>query len=760
MVIALAALYVVVFGGIELEPVFSMSTPWRALAGLVVISGLRHYFVRSAPLHERIAGWMRSAAWTLLPLRCVAQAFERVTRMPPAQALHYFALTALAIAQPLFDVVAREPAFFVARNTTSGQLVGFVVILAVALPLLFILIEAVATRSHATAGNAVHFTLATALGVALVLPILKRGTELDTDPLIAVSLLTAVGCAFALLRLQAAQLFLTALSPAAIIVPVVFLANPDIRGAVVSADIAPVAASIESAPPIVLIVFDEFPTSSLMDAEREIDVGRYPNFARLAEDATWYRNASTVSSQTVWAVPAITTGKYPVELQAVPTLRYYPNNLFTMLSDSYEMTVFGRFLQLCAADTCTYDLEVHDTLWTLTADLAIVYAHIIAPAAIAEQLPTIVGDWRGFAQRRTRRDVDGERIRNDRAAEYERFLATITPDDSGRLYFLHSLSPHMPFQYVPSGTRYVAPDYQSHQENGEHLFVESDPWLPITLQQRHLLQLGFVDKFIGNLIDRLKAQNIYDEALIIITADHGTSFQDGLRRRARNIDNPADILTVPLIVKLPQQTAGSVSARVVETIDILPTIAEVLGARLPYEVDGQSLSSAPATPRPNRMFIQRNLERVRSETYAAQLEDPGLTQKLAHFGTGLYGLGPHAELVGQPLAGVEVGAALPQPHISLPRVTSLAAVNLEAPTLPLYVRGTIEGESPPRVSLGIALNGVIVATTVSYLEEGEWTFASMIPEDALVAGANEVEVVVLGVVNDENTSRKQLVVER
>ena len=58
----------------------------------------------------------------------------------------------------------------------------------------------------------------------------------------------------------------------------------------------------------------------------------------------------------------------------------------------------------------------------------------------------------------------------------------------------------MPFEYVPSGHRYDAPDYQGHEEGGERLFLNSDPWLPRVLQQRHLLQVGFVDRFVGKLL--------------------------------------------------------------------------------------------------------------------------------------------------------------------------------------------------------------------------------------------------------------------
>ena len=200
------------------------------------------------------------------------------------------------MAQPLFDVVSREPTFFVARNTTSGQLGAFVVIIGIALPLVLIAIEAIFTRLHAVAGNVVHVLLMTVFGSVLLLPLLKRAGGMDTIPLLAVCLVLAVGAAVGLQRSSVIQMFLTALSPAAVVVPALFLANPDIRGAVVGTDLAPIPAQVEHAPPIVIIVFDEFPTSSLLNSEREIDRNRYPNFARLADDATWFRNASTVSS--------------------------------------------------------------------------------------------------------------------------------------------------------------------------------------------------------------------------------------------------------------------------------------------------------------------------------------------------------------------------------------------------------------------------------------------------------------------------------
>ena len=755
LLLAVAALRVAILGGIRIGTFFSMSTPWRALVGLVIICGVRHYLIRTSPLHARLWGWLRSA-WSLLApfaLRCgrsSLSAFNRTTRMPTENTLHLFALAALAVAQPLFDVVSREPAFFVARNTTAGQLAGLVVILAVGLPLGLVAIEAIFARLHDEAGKVVHAELVTVLGIMTLLPVLKRLSGMDAVPLIAVSALLAALVAFAVHYYRAVQMFLTAMSPAAVVVPVLFLANPDIREAVVVADGAGNPAEVERAPPIVFVVLDEFPTNSLMNRDREIDRRVFPNFARLADDATWFRNASTVSSQTVWSVPAMVSGRYPVEPGAVPTLRYYPNNLFTMLSDSYEMTVFGRFLQLCPAGVCTYDLEVHDTLWDLAADLGVVYLHILAPESLAGDLPPIVGDWRGFADRRRFRDLEGDRRSNDRAVEFGRFLATITSDTSGRLYFLHTLTPHMPFEFVPSGARYRPPRYQGRQVGGARLFLNSDPWLPVVLQQQHLLQVGFVDTFIGNLVDRMQRLGIYDEALIIVTGDHGASWRHGERRRGRTDTNLADILLVPLFVKLPHQAEGAVSDRTVETVDIVPTIAEALGATVPYELDGRPLLDRSGPARLSRTFVQRNYERVRVETYAADLEDLGLEHKLLHFESGLYGVGPHGSWVGREVSSLEPpanGAVT----ATLANRSAFENVNRDSASLPVHVQGTFTADLVERVSVGISVNGVLVATTVSFLEEGEWMFASMIPEDVLVAGSNDVEVLVLGTVSADGT---------
>ena len=78
-------------------------------------------------------------------------------------------------------------------------------------------------------------------------------------------------------------------------------------------------------------------------------------------------------------------------------------------------------------------------------------------------------------------------------------------------------------------------------------------------------------------------------------------------------------------------------------------------------------------------------------------------------------------------------------------------VDVESHTLPLFVRGTMSDDIEERVSLAIAVNGVVVATTQSYLEHDEWVLASVILEEALTPGENDVQVFVV-----DGTGEKQV----
>jgi hypothetical protein len=760
----------------DVAPTAASGIPWAVLVGLGALSfGLRRAFSTKTQQAHRVSAIAIAVAMAIVwwlpgmsdrrvlvsPLvfwlmagvlfapglvgaaRLGLDVGARIWRRHPTtceRGAMFAGLIGMAVAQPVFDVLQGSPEFLVARNTTVLVAVTATALLVCGAPAVLLFIERALRAVAPGAGTVFTFVVVATLIALMVHPWLRHGEV--TDPTTMAGAAVAGGALIGWLawRARVMRRFLAALAPVAVVVPVWFFANPDVTGSLTPSLRDVQTPPLAQAPPIVLIVFDEFPIHSLLDADGQIDTVRFPGFGRLARNASWFREATAVSSETVWAVPAIASGRYPLTPRAVPTLRYYPDNLFTLLADRYTMHVFGRFLQLCPGDTCLRDLGgPSDGVFPLLADLAVVWLHIVLPTPLTEQLPPVTGDWRGFAREARWRTVDGRQVRNDRRGEFERFLAAIDTS-AERLYFLHTLLPHMPFEYVPSGRRYDAPDYQGRDENNQGLFVRVDAAYADAAHQRHLLQVGFVDTLVGQLIDRLGDLGIYDQALIIVTADHGASYREGMPRRTARTRNLADIMRVPLFIKRPGQTDGAIVDGVAESVDILPTIADVLGARLPFEVDGRTLLDGAGPERAAPTFIDRGVTRAsrREQTDWRPSSGVSMARRIARFGVGTYDPlyavpGTHA-LIGQSLDSYVTREGTIRVRLAAPE--TFRDVDLASDALPLHVRGRVFGRV--RQPLAVVVNGRIAATTTPYLEQGASVFATMIPEHALRAGSNDV----------------------
>ena len=664
-------------------------------------------------------------------------------------------LTALALAYPLLEVLSRSPEFFVARNTTVVQVFSLVSVICFLLPTFWFAVQLVWAGTRPRATTVAHTGLLTLLVMAMGMTWVNRVDYLQIWVGAAVVLVLGLLFVVGYRRTSAVPLFVTALSPAILVVPLWFSLNDAVRDAVIPTTEQVQTVEFDEVPPIVFVVFDELPLISLLDENLAIDTVRYPSLAALAKHSYWFRNTTTVSSETMWAVPAMVAGQYPFEQGAVPTRRYYPNNLFTVLSGQYEMTVFGRFLQLCPPSSCVHDQAMpEESLGRLLADASLISAHILLPEPVTRHLPTITGDWVGLARARAWRGREIGEAAEGRAAEFERFLEAIEPGADGRLYFLHSLLPHMPFEYVPSGHRYLAADYQGRQVEGKRLFEATDRAFVDVLYQRHLLQVGFVDRLVGRLVERLRSQGMYDDTLVVVTSDHGASYQPGLPRRMLTERNAADIALVPLLIKLPGQQIGVVSESNAQTIDILPTLADALSIELPFGIDGQSLFDRENQRGEVKWFVQRNLENVAVETLGdiRSLSQASLERKVSTFGTrsrrGLYALGRSVELLGMDVSAV-VGGRRNEVQITSSNLRFFDDVVRARPSLPLHVTGVLDTGRAEPIQLAVALNGTIAATTESYRQNGEWAFAAMLSAELLGDGRNEVTLFVIESENEE-----------
>jgi arylsulfatase A-like enzyme len=104
-----------------------------------------------------------------------------------------------------------------------------------------------------------------------------------------------------------------------------------------------------------------------------------------------------------------------------------------------------------------------------------------------------------------------------------------------------------------------------------------------------------MDKCIGDFFKILKEMNLYDNSLIIITADHGEEFQEHGYMLHENPYYFEEQVHVPLILKMPKKSSAlkTFNRRIkglVEVIDIMPSILDYLN--IPYiKLQGKSFQN-------------------------------------------------------------------------------------------------------------------------------------------------------------------------
>lgn len=134
--------------------------------------------------------------------------------------------------------------------------------------------------------------------------------------------------------------------------------------------------------------------------------------------------------------------------------------------------------------------------------------------------------------------------------------------DKKKFMFIHYYDPHTP---------YAPPE-------------------PFRKQFRHPYdgEIAFTDHCVGRVIDRLKSLKLYDDALIVITGDHGEMLGEH-NEPSHSFFVYQNAIRVPLMFKLPRDAYSVKITEPCSIIDITPTMLALAGIAIPEKMQGINL---------------------------------------------------------------------------------------------------------------------------------------------------------------------------
>jgi hypothetical protein len=506
---------------------------------------------------------------------------------------YIFFVTNLAILVPLLGVLGDQFNFFTAHSLPGSSIVALLLVISLAPALVLSMLRWLIKRvGFANVfDGAVLFVF---LGLFLTYSLNKIGYglfPLKYEPIILffLALLLTGGAVAFIIRTQ----LLRTLSYFSLIIPLIFLdfifvspASTLFRqsGGTTSSEITGV-----NDTPIFLLVFDEFSGTTLQNSKGELDVSRYPGFAELAAQADYFPNALTADYHTDISVPSIVSGN----LRTGGKRGLAPGkNLIEMFHARESVHAFSSVLP---ADL----MYMQDTnQYSLISDFLTLYLHILSHQDwIEDKIGAIPQTWKGFGiffkNGKGRGTKPNRQGMNPQVGHFVDWLDGVKDsEENSQFNFLHIEYPHGPYTTTSMGR----PGLNSTAilpmlKDKENLIAEQS--LLNVAYHNYMQQSAYADRLVQDFVQVLKKKKLFDRSLIIVTADHGVSYnKEGINRRdPANQDSWKNIVSIPLLVKYPHQTQGSTITSFVTNLDISATVMDVIGIDSPWESVGRNLQN-------------------------------------------------------------------------------------------------------------------------------------------------------------------------
>ena len=234
----------------------------------------------------------------------------------------------------------------------------------------------------------------------------------------------------------------------------------------------------------------------------------------------------------------------------------------------------------------------------------------------------------------------------------------------------------------------------------------------------------------------------------MVTADHGVAFSAGQPIRGLAEGNAHEVMWVPFLLKEPGQQRGVIDERPVSTVDVVPTVLDLIGIDPGWPLDGRSAFDRPTTADPDvRLFADWSLNRLRpTDGIFVEVDGTaGYRELLAStpppsddpVGLRPYRIGEYGALVGRELDDLVLGPNRDLAY-TIDDPARYAAVDPDTDRLPVHLTGEVDTADPPPIA--IAVDGTVAAWAAPTPDGSRSTFHGVLLPSSIGPGTNDIMV--------------------
>jgi hypothetical protein len=350
-----------------------------------------------------------------------------------------------------------------------------------------------------------------------------------------------------------------------------------------------------------LIVLDEFSLSQIMRNPVSINRDRFPGFYKLSQVTNFYPYTTSNAGHTDSSLPSILTGQLPDRKSSSSKTKvnyYYPENIINLLSNSYSIKADELVTNFCLNLSCksstTFKVSNRYRKY-IKKDLATISQLIILPKSyVYSKYPRLKFAWGNFESIDEDREFQESYLTASRLSSLEDFINSEKPKVNNNFNLIHVLFPHNPYEYLSDGRRLTRAQAVKLFPVAQDLTIYNEE-----MNQAYLHQLKYLDNLIYRLALKMKYE--LNDEIVIITSDHGVSFQPNKSWRGdfdsdiNDSKTMASVLRVPLFIHYPKQKNAQTILKKIQLIDLYPTILREIEfplKQIESKIDGIEIQSS------------------------------------------------------------------------------------------------------------------------------------------------------------------------